>query len=134
MSSFMKIICVDRIEVFPFKASFRRLRKVLPTTSALSAPQRQKEPHIFLSWLLFTVLNLLLRAKLSFLSFISTASSVLYQMSLCMRKPTICIGVNNSQISFEVTAKLISAFVFATRTVQSLFYLNTKIQASNNLL
>ena len=40
----------------------------------------------------------------------------------------------NAQISFEVTAKLISAFVFATWIVQSLFYLNLKFQASNHLL
>ena len=32
--------------------------------------------------------------------------------------------------SFAVTAKLISAFVFATRIVQFLFYLNPKFQAS----
>ena len=35
-----------------------------------------------------------------------------------------------AQISFAVTAKLISAFVFATRIVQFLFYLNPKFQAS----
>ena len=39
-----------------------------------------------------------------------------------------------TQISFAVTAKLISAFVFATRIVQSLFFLNTKFQASSHLL
>ena len=39
-----------------------------------------------------------------------------------------------TQISFAVTAKLISAFVFATRIVQSLFFLNPKSQVSNNLL
>ena len=33
-----------------------------------------------------------------------------------------------------VTAKLISAFVFATRIVQSLFYLNPKFQASSHLV
>ena len=33
-----------------------------------------------------------------------------------------------------VTAKLISAFVFATRIVQSLYYLNPKFQASSHLL
>ena len=35
-----------------------------------------------------------------------------------------------TQISFTVTAKLISAFVFATRIVQSLFFLNPKFQGS----
>ena len=39
-----------------------------------------------------------------------------------------------TQISFVVTVKLISAFVFATRIVQSLFYLNPKSQDSSHLL
>ena len=38
-----------------------------------------------------------------------------------------------TQISFAVTAKLISAFVFATWIVQYLFFLNTKFQASSHL-
>ena len=44
-----------------------------------------------------------------------------------MGKPTICIGENKD-------AKLISAFVFATRKVQFLFYLNPKFQASSSFL
>ena len=39
-----------------------------------------------------------------------------------------------TQISFAVTAKLISAFVFATRIVQSLNFLYTKFQASSHLV
>ena len=39
-----------------------------------------------------------------------------------------------TQISFAVTAKLISAFVFATRIVQSLYYINPKFQASSHVL
>ena len=39
-----------------------------------------------------------------------------------------------AQISFAVTAKLISAFVFATRIVLFLFYLNPKFQASSSFL
>ena len=35
-----------------------------------------------------------------------------------------------TQISFEVSAKLISAFVFATWIVQYLYFLNPKFQAS----
>ena len=38
-----------------------------------------------------------------------------------------------TQISFAVTAKLISAFVFVTRIVQSLYFLNPKFHASRNL-
>ena len=51
-----------------------------------------------------------------------------------MRKPTFCICGNKVQISFAVTAKLNSAFVFATRIIQSLFYLNPKFPASSHLL
>ena len=39
-----------------------------------------------------------------------------------------------AQLSFAVTAKLISAFVFATWIVQSLYFLNPKFQASSHLL
>ena len=39
-----------------------------------------------------------------------------------------------AQISFAVTAKLISAFVFVTQLIQSLYFLNTKVQASSYLL
>ena len=39
-----------------------------------------------------------------------------------------------TQISFAVNAKLISAFVFATWIVQSLFYLNAKAHDSSHLL
>ena len=39
-----------------------------------------------------------------------------------------------AQISCAVTAQLISAFVFATYIVQSLYFLNQKFQASNHLL
>ena len=37
-------------------------------------------------------------------------------------------------ISFAVTAKLISAFVFATRIKKFLYFLNPKFPASNHLL
>ena len=63
-------------------------------------------------------------------------------LSRLMRKPTICICENQqsayektkAQISFAVTAKLISAFVFATRIVQLLFFLNLKFLVSSHLL
>ena len=41
-----------------------------------------------------------------------------------MRKPDFAYVKTKTQISFAVTAKLISAFVFATRIVQSLYFLN----------
>ena len=45
-----------------------------------------------------------------------------------MGKPTICIGENKD------ADQLISAFVFAPRIVQFLFFLNPKFQASSLLL
>ena len=51
-----------------------------------------------------------------------------------MRKPDFAYAKTKAQISFAVTAKLISAFVFATRIVQFLFYLNPKFQASSSFL
>ena len=52
-----------------------------------------------------------------------------------MRKPAFCIcEKTKTQISLAVTAKLISAFVFAIQIVKSLFYLNPKFLASSHLL
>ena len=51
-----------------------------------------------------------------------------------MGKPTICIGENKDADQLRSNAKLISAFVFATRIVQFLFYLNPKFQASSYFL
>ena len=59
----------------------------------------------------------------------------MFEMSSVMRKPFFFAYVKTKmQISFAVTAKLISAFVFATRIVQSLHFLNPKFQASSRLL
>ena len=55
-------------------------------------------------------------------------------MSLVVRKPAFCICKTKTHISFAITAQLISAFVFAIRIVQSLYYLNPKFQASSHLL
>ena len=53
-----------------------------------------------------------------------------------MRKPTFCICENKDadQLRGSVTAKLISDFVFATKIVQSLYFLNPKFQTSNHHL
>ena len=53
-----------------------------------------------------------------------------YQLSLVMRKPAFSYAKTKTQISFAVTAKLISAFVFASRIVEFLYYLNPKCHAS----
>ena len=52
-----------------------------------------------------------------------------------MRNQRFAYAKTKRQISFVVTAKLISAFVFATQIVQSLYFLlNLKFQASSHLL
>ena len=43
-----------------------------------------------------------------------------------MRKPFFAFEKTKTQISFAVTAKLISAFIFAAHIVQPLFFLNPK--------
>ena len=45
-----------------------------------------------------------------------------------MRTPDFCICENKD------TDQLISTFVFATRIVQSLYFLNAKLQASSHIL
>ena len=52
-------------------------------------------------------------------------------LSLVMRKPAFCICENKDadQLRGKVTA-----FVFATQIVQSLYYLNPKFQASRHIL
>ena len=55
-------------------------------------------------------------------------------MSHVVRKPVFAYAKTKAQISFAVTAKLISDFVFATQMVHSLYFLNPKFQASRYLL
>ena len=57
-----------------------------------------------------------------------------FYMSLVVRKQFFAYAKTKTQISFAVTAKLISPFVFATWIVQSLYFLNPKFQASSHLL
>ena len=60
---------------------------------------------------------------------------IVNEMSLVVRKQALCkCEKTKMQISCAVTAQLISAFVFATWLVQSLYYLNPKFQASSHLL
>ena len=64
------------------------------------------------------------------------------EISLVIKKlPAFCICKNKgadhlrgNREADQLTAKLISAFVFATRIVQSLYFLNPKFQASIYLL
>ena len=53
---------------------------------------------------------------------------VSYDLSRIMRKPAFCICENKDadQLHDIMTAKLISAFVFATHIVQSLYFRNSK--------
>ena len=52
----------------------------------------------------------------------------------CEKTRFFAYAKTKTQISLAVTAKLISALVFTTRIVQSLFFLNPKFQASSHLL
>ena len=72
--------------------------------------------------------------KLSICKASSSNIKVLCHLSLVVRKPVFAYAKTKTQISFAVTAKLISAFVFATQIVQSLYYLNPKFQASSHHL
>ena len=54
--------------------------------------------------------------------------------SRIVRKPDFAYAKTKAQISFAVTAKLISAFVLATRIVQFLFFLKSKFQSSRLFL
>ena len=56
--------------------------------------------------------------------------SVILQLSTMLHLPLSML----LQMKLSVTAKLISAFVFATSIVQCLFYLNPIFQASSHLL
>ena len=51
-----------------------------------------------------------------------------------MGKPTICIGVNKDADQLRGNREADHAFVFATRILQFLFYLNPKFQASSSFL
>ena len=55
-------------------------------------------------------------------------------MSHVMRKTALCICENKAADQLCGIAQLISAFVFATQIIQSLFFLNLKFQASSYLL
>ena len=57
-----------------------------------------------------------------------------YNLSLVVRNRLFAFAKTKTQIGFLVTSKLISAFDFAARIVQSLSFLNLKFQASNYLL
>ena len=56
------------------------------------------------------------------------------QMSHIMRNQHFAYVKTKVQISFAVTVKLISMFVFTTRIAQFLFFLNLKFPASSHLL
>ena len=60
--------------------------------------------------------------------------TAMYHMSRAMKKPDFCLCENKAQVSFAVTAKLISAFVFATRIVHFLFFIKPKFHASSFFL
>ena len=64
----------------------------------------------------------------------TNSSSRIKKCAASWEKQIFSYSKIKAQISFTVTAKLISNFVFATQIVQFLFFLNPKFQASNFLL
>ena len=80
---------------------------------------------------------MVLKRELCFktLDFISSFSSELFLITIwatTWENWIFAYAKTKMQISFVVTAKLISVFVFATRIVQSLFFLNPKFQVSSH--
>ena len=57
-----------------------------------------------------------------------------HEMNRLMRKPTICICENKGADQLRGNREADHAFVFATRIVHFLFFLNPKFQASSLLL
>ena len=55
-------------------------------------------------------------------------------LSLVMRKPAFCICENKDADQLRGNREADQRLVFATRIVQSLYYLNPKFQASSHLL
>ena len=53
-------------------------------------------------------------------------------MSLVIRNRIFAYAKTKTRASFAVTAKLISAFVFAEGIVQSIYFLNMELQASSH--
>ena len=64
----------------------------------------------------------------------STYHDEVFNMSLVMRKPAFAYAKTKTRNRCEVIAQLISAFVFAIRIVQSLYYLNPKFQTSSHFV
>ena len=56
------------------------------------------------------------------------------QIGHLVRKPTICICKNKGADQLRGSREADHAFVFATRIVQSLYFLNTKFHASSSFL
>ena len=71
-----------------------------------------------------------LAQKFDTCTWISNGGLSFNELSRVMRKPDICLSENKC----AVTAQLVCAFVFASRTEKSLFFLNPKFQASHLLL
>ena len=57
-----------------------------------------------------------------------------HQMSRVLRKPAFCICENKGADPLHDCLEADHSFVFATRIVQSLYFLNLKFQASSHLL
>ena len=70
------------------------------------------------------------------IGFYRELTKIIHSLNEPRREKTVFFAYakTKTQISFAVTAKLISVFVFATLIVQSLYFLNPEFQASSHLL
>ena len=76
----------------------------------------------------------LFAVKLYFLVSIPTYCPAVKGTFISLKTGFFGYAKTKAQISCAVTAQVISAFVFATRIIQFIFYLNPKFQASIHLL
>ena len=101
-----------------------------------SAPLQNNLIHVLFDTLFFLILFLQNHGSVQNI-YIKVGCKGLYIARICEprheKTSSLHMRKQKTQISFAVTAKLISAFVFATWKVQYLFFLNTKFQASSHL-
>ena len=91
------------------------------------------QPGLCQTWSESKLLVFLRRGSYTIESVIEFNLSSLLYLSHDVRKPDFCICWTKTQISFAVTAKLLSVLVFATQIVQSLYFLNPKFQVPSHL-
>ena len=78
------------------------------------------------------IMTLVFMNKIFYVTFYYTNVMAVGKLSCIIRKVDFCLCENKG--ADQLRSKLISAFVFATRIIQFLVFLNQKFQASSLLL